>query len=94
MEGRQKVAMSGKSKKFIKILEKTVISLSIVWSVAMVLLIFVCVFAIIDCATYRPKIYEFGDEPGEVSKMLYNALQDIQYGRAEDKYGWCHELCI
>ena len=40
------------------------------------------------------KIYEFGDEPGEVSKMLYNALQDIQYGRAEDKYGWCHELCI
>ncbi|MBR1563809.1 MAG: branched-chain amino acid aminotransferase [Paludibacteraceae bacterium] len=35
------------------------------------------------------RIYEFGDEPGEVSKLLYNALQDIQYGRAEDKHHWC-----
>ena len=32
--------------------------------------------------------YDFG-EPGPVLKRLYNALQDIQYGRAEDKYGWC-----
>ena len=31
---------------------------------------------------------DFG-EPGPVLKRLYNALQDIQYGRAEDKYGWC-----
>ena len=32
--------------------------------------------------------YDFG-EPGPVLKRLYNALQDIQYGLAEDKYGWC-----
>ena len=32
--------------------------------------------------------YDFG-EPGPVLKRLYNALQDIQYGRTEDKYGWC-----
>ena len=32
--------------------------------------------------------YDFG-EPGPVLKRLYDALQDIQYGRAEDKYGWC-----
>ncbi len=36
------------------------------------------------------RIYEFGDEPGEVSKMLYYALKDIQYGRTEDKHGWCY----
>lgn len=34
-------------------------------------------------------IYEYGDEPGRVSKRLYAALQDIQYGRAEDKHKWC-----
>ena len=38
------------------------------------------------------RIYEFGDEPGPVSKMLYNALQDIQYGRAEDKHHWCYVM--
>jgi branched-chain amino acid aminotransferase len=32
--------------------------------------------------------YTFG-EPGPVLTKLYNALQDIQYGRVEDKYGWC-----
>ena len=32
--------------------------------------------------------YHFG-EPGPVLTRLYNALQDIQYGRVEDKYGWC-----
>ena len=32
--------------------------------------------------------YDFG-EPGEVLTRLYHALQDIQYGRVEDKYGWC-----
>ena len=32
--------------------------------------------------------YDFGD-PGEVLTKLYHALQDIQYGRVEDKYGWC-----
>ncbi len=34
--------------------------------------------------------YEFGEKPGEISTMLYKALQDIQYGRAEDKYHWCY----
>ncbi len=32
--------------------------------------------------------YQFG-EPGPVLTKLYNTLQDIQYGRVEDKYGWC-----
>ena len=32
--------------------------------------------------------YHFG-EPGPVLTSLYNALQDIQYGRVEDKHGWC-----
>ncbi len=32
---------------------------------------------------------EYGKEPGPVSKELYKQLRDIQYGRAEDKYGWC-----
>ena len=32
--------------------------------------------------------YYFG-EPGPVLTKLYHALQDIQYGRAEDKHGWC-----
>ena len=32
--------------------------------------------------------YHFG-EPGSVLTKLYHALQDIQYGRAEDKHGWC-----
>ncbi len=32
--------------------------------------------------------YHFG-EPGPVLTKLYHALQDIQYGRAEDKHGWC-----
>ena len=33
--------------------------------------------------------YSFGDEPGPVLSELYRALKDIQYGRAEDKHGWC-----
>ena len=32
--------------------------------------------------------YHFG-EPGPILTQLYKALQDIQYGRAEDKHGWC-----
>ena len=35
------------------------------------------------------RIYEFGKEPGPVSIKLYNALQDIQYGRVPDPYNWC-----
>ena len=32
--------------------------------------------------------YHFG-EPGPILTRLYNALQDIQYGRVEDTHGWC-----
>ena len=35
------------------------------------------------------KTYSYGDEVGKVSMELYTRLQDIQYGRAEDKHGWC-----
>lgn len=34
-------------------------------------------------------VYEYGTEVGKVSMELYTRLQDIQYGRAEDKHGWC-----
>jgi len=33
--------------------------------------------------------YSFGNEPGPVLTELYHALRDIQFGRAEDKHGWC-----
>ncbi len=33
--------------------------------------------------------YEFGDQPGEISTLLYHRLQDIQYGRSIDRYNWC-----
>ena len=33
--------------------------------------------------------YKYGDEVGKVSLALYNRLQDIQYGRAEDTHNWC-----
>ena len=35
-------------------------------------------------------VYNYGSEPGPVSVKLYHALQDIQFGRAEDTHGWCH----
>ncbi len=38
------------------------------------------------------EVYEFGSEVGKVSMELYTRLQDIQYGRSEDKYGWCTEI--
>lgn len=37
--------------------------------------------------------YDYGDKVGEYSLRLYTALQDIQYGRAEDKYNWCTVVC-
>lgn len=37
--------------------------------------------------------YTFGDgTPGPVMTRLRQALLDIQYGRAEDKHGWCHTI--
>ena len=32
--------------------------------------------------------YEFGPEPGPVSRRLYETLRGIQYGTIEDKHGW------
>ena len=32
--------------------------------------------------------YSYGTEVGKTCLKLYTALQDIQYGRAEDKHGW------
>ncbi len=32
--------------------------------------------------------HHFGNEAGKKSLMLFNALQDIQFGRTEDKWGW------
>lgn len=32
--------------------------------------------------------YSYGTEVGKNCIRLYNALQDIQYGRAEDRHGW------
>ena len=37
----------------------------------------------------KNKVYTFGSEPGPVLSELYHALKDIQYGRTEDKHGWC-----
>ena len=34
------------------------------------------------------KIVRYGEEVGPVCLKLYNMLQDIQYGRAEDLFGW------
>ena len=33
--------------------------------------------------------YDYGTEVGKYCMALYTKLQDIQYGRAEDPYGWC-----
>jgi len=37
----------------------------------------------------KGKTYEISSEPGPVLTALYRALQDIQFGRTEDKHGWC-----
>ena len=50
-----------------------------------------CVVSPIDRVldTERGVTYSFGSEPGPVLSELYHALRDIQFGRAEDKHGWC-----
>ena len=49
-----------------------------------------CVISPIDKVidSERNITYSFGPEPGPVLTELYRALQDIQYGRTEDRYGW------
>ncbi len=32
--------------------------------------------------------YNYGTEPGEKSKLLYEKLQAVQYGKEKDKWGW------
>ena len=34
------------------------------------------------------KRYDFGEEPGPVSRKLFEHLRGIQYGIEEDKHGW------
>ncbi|MBQ4508361.1 MAG: aminotransferase class IV [Paludibacteraceae bacterium] len=50
-----------------------------------------CVISPIDKVIDPDKgvTYRLTDEPGPVMTELYNALQDIQYGRTEDRHGWC-----
>ena len=49
-----------------------------------------CVISPIDRVLDMEKnrTYSFGTEPGPVLTELYNALRDIQFGRAEDKHHW------
>jgi len=53
-----------------------------------------CVISPIDRVVDPEKnvTYSFGAEPGPVLTDLYRALKDIQYGRAEDKHGWCEVI--
>ena len=44
--------------------------------------------SIYDIDTEEKIVYGNGNEVGPVSLELYNRLRDIQYGRAEDVYGW------
>jgi len=38
---------------------------------------------------YKDEVLYFSDEnPGELSKELYEELTGIQYGKVEDKYNW------
>ena len=50
-----------------------------------------CVISPIDKVIDPDKgiTYHLTDEPGPILTDLYNTLQDIQYGRVEDRHGWC-----
>ena len=43
---------------------------------------------VFDIDTEEKITYGDGNQVGPTCLKLYNALQDIQYGRAEDKFGW------
>ncbi|MDR9416457.1 MAG: branched-chain amino acid aminotransferase [Gracilimonas sp.] len=34
------------------------------------------------------------EKPGEFAQKCFDAITDIQYGRAEDKFGWVHKVSI
>jgi len=40
------------------------------------------------------KIYEYGEEAGQVCERLYKAIRDIQYARVEDVHNWRHYVEI
>jgi len=48
----------------------------------------------ISSVTYGEKVFTFGEKgvAGETLQKLYNRLQGIQYGDAEDKYGWMYKI--
>ena len=37
----------------------------------------------------KNKVYMISEQPGPILTDLYHSLQDIQYGRVEDKHNWC-----
>lgn len=37
-------------------------------------------------------VYEYGEEPGPVCRLLYKTLRDIQFGRVEDMHHWCYMI--
>lgn len=44
--------------------------------------------------SYKDEEYTVsGGKIGEVSQKLYDTLTDIQWGKTEDKFGWCHKVC-
>ena len=43
---------------------------------------------VFDIDTEEKITYGNGEEVGPTCLALYNKLQDIQYGRADDKFGW------
>ncbi|MBR6508496.1 MAG: branched-chain amino acid aminotransferase [Paludibacteraceae bacterium] len=50
-----------------------------------------CVLSPIDKVIDPDKgvTYTISNEPGPIVTKLYNALQDIQFGRVDDKHHWC-----
>ena len=53
-----------------------------------------CVISPID-KVFDPennRIYPLTDNPGPILTELYHALKDIQYGRTEDRHGWCEVI--
>lgn len=46
----------------------------------------------IDSLYYKGRSYIVKNKVGEVTKVIYNDLVNIQYGEAEDEYGWVYEL--
>lgn len=44
--------------------------------------------------SYRDKEFTIGGgKIGEVTQKLYDTLTGIQWGKLEDKNGWCHKVC-